>query len=97
MNDIAKNGYRKENKCPYCGYFCDSAVMTDDESIKPQQGDISFCLKCTECSLFGENMKLEKFNIDSIKDTYERNRLKIIQVKMNKFYSEFPELEICDR
>lgn len=93
MKSEPENGFRKKNNCPYCGYFCDAAMMHEDEKAVPEPGDLSFCLMCTEASQFDKKMILKKFNLNSIKDLVERNRLKGIQVKMGLFWDANPDLE----
>ena len=86
-----ENKYRKPNNCPYCGYFCDAAMMQEDEKQVPEAGDLSFCLMCCEPSIFGDDMKLQKFDLNSISDIVERNRLKGMQVKMEMFWDANPD------
>lgn len=88
-----ENGYRKKNNCPYCGYFCDAAMMHEDEKAIPTPGDLSFCLMCTEASIFNKKMKLKKFDLNSVKDLVERNRLKGIQVNMRLFWDSQPDAD----
>ena len=87
------NNFRKENKCPYCGYFCDAAQMLEDPSAIPTPGDLTFCIMCTEASQFDKDLNMIKFDINSIEDLIERNRIKGIQVKMGLFWDEHPELQ----
>lgn len=92
MKNEPDNGYRKPNNCPYCDYFCDAATMTEDKMKTPSPGDLSFCIMCIEACEFDKDMKLIKFDINSIKDIVERNRIKGIQVKMRLFYEDHPKL-----
>lgn len=92
MSDSSpENGYRKPNKCPYCNHFCDAALCTDDDMEKPSPGDISFCIICFEPAEFDKDMKLIKFDLDSIQDAYERNRLKDMRSSMKHFIKNHPE------
>lgn len=86
------NNYRKPNNCPYCGYFCDAAEMLEDKNAIPYPGDLSFCFMCSEAMQFDENMNLIKFDLNSIDDIVERNRLKMLQVKMRRFWDECPSI-----
>ncbi len=87
-----ENNYRKPNNCPYCGYFCDAATMVGDKKAKPKKGDLSFCIMCSESSIFAKNMKMVKFDLNSIDDIVERNRLKACSYKIKEFWDLNPEL-----
>ncbi len=80
----------KKSKCPYCTYICDGALPADND-CKPSPGDISFCLMCCNSNTWDDNMKLIKFDLNSISDLVERNRLKIIGVRMNEFWDKSPD------
>lgn len=86
------NGYRKDNNCPYCDYFCDAATITGlkDKTAVPKEGDLSFCLMCCNPMRFGENMILEKFDINSLDKAEERNKLGEIRVMMELFWVTQP-------
>lgn len=96
---MSDNGFRKENYCPYCNYKNDAATMPGDPNAIPTAGDLTFCLKCSECSQFDENMKLIKFDIDSIENKKEVDRLKKMQNHIRDFWKAHPELKVganCD-
>lgn len=80
----------KRNRCPYCTYPCDSATTIDKYENKPEVGDVSFCLMCCEPSTWDSNMKLIKFDLDSIPDLLERNRIKLLGMKVNTFWEDNP-------
>lgn len=92
MKSTPNNGFRRKNNCPYCGYFCDAHQMIEDERIAPQVGDLTFCLMCCEPSQFDNDMKMEKFDLNSIDDISERNRLKGIKINMENFWKEHPHI-----
>lgn len=71
----------------------DAARCTEDESAIPVPGDLSFCLMCCEASQFGKKMKMHKFDLNSIRDIVERNRLKTVQNKMRQFWEENSDLQ----
>jgi hypothetical protein len=81
------NGYRKDNYCPYCGYFCDAATMIEDPRQTPKPGDLSFCIMCCSPGQFDDNLVLQKFDLDSITDRNEKNRLLAMQAKMVFFWT----------
>lgn len=84
--------YIKPNICPYCTYPCDSAGgIGEFEGYKPSSGDLSFCLMCSMPSIFDDEMTLVKFDLNSIKDLVERNRLKAIQFRCNEFWDHHPD------
>ncbi len=83
----------KKNICPYCTYPCDSAFMHEDDKQKPDPFDLSFCLMCCEPSQWDQNMKLIKFDLDSVKDIVERNRLKMIKIKVEDFWNTHPDTD----
>lgn len=86
MKDEPLNKFRKPNTCPYCGHYCDAAtIIDDDKRIPPTVGSLSFCINCAESSEFDKNMILIKFNLDSIENEVERNRLKNLQQHMKNF------------
>lgn len=89
--NFTENGYRKDNNCPYCGYFCDAATMPNDNKQKPTVGDLSFCLMCCEPSQFDKNMKLIKFDINSIHELEEIKRLTNVKKKMELFWVFYPD------
>ena len=73
---MLNDDYVKKNVCPYCTYPCDSATSIDKKRYKPEVGSLSFCLMCCEPSEFNEEMDLVKFDLNSIDDLIERNKLK---------------------
>ena len=91
MSKEPENGYRKPNNCPYCGYFCDAATFSGEGKKAPKSGDLSFCLMCLGPSEFDKNMKMIKFDLNSIDDIVERNRLKGMQIKMEEFWEINPD------
>lgn len=40
------------NKCPECGHALTIATHIKDDSIKPKDGDISFCINCGSANMF---------------------------------------------
>jgi hypothetical protein len=85
------NRFRKENYCPYCGYLCDASTLLFKKNGKPKPGDLSFCIMCTEPSEFDKKLNLIKFDLNSIEDAIERNRLKGIQVQMLLYWEANPD------
>lgn len=87
MNNQPENGFRKENYCPYCKYKIDAATIIEgDKKIAPKAGDLSFCLMCTNPLQFTKELKLKQFNLNTVKNINERNRLKLIQIHMENFW-----------
>jgi hypothetical protein len=80
----------KKNNCPYCTYFSDSAGMLGGDD-RPQPGDLTFCIMCSQPSQYDETMTLIKFDLNSIRDIKERVRLKAIQQGFDDFYEHHPE------
>ena len=85
----------KHNKCPYCTYNCDSAFMNPidpdyKESNKPVPGNVSFCLMCGEPSRWDHDMKLIKFDLNTIPDILERNRIKLLGMHIHTFWEQNP-------
>jgi hypothetical protein len=80
----------KKNKCPYCTYPCDRASMVRGKE-KPRPGSLSFCLMCCELSEWDKNMKLQKFDINSIPDLIERNKIKSLGMHMIDFWEQKPD------
>ena len=93
------NGYRKDNYCPYCHYFCDAATtMIGDSKQTPKPGDLSFCMMCCNPGQFDDNLVLQKFDIDSVTNRTEKNRLLAMQAKMLIFWtSSLPKQHDLDR
>ncbi len=54
-----------ENTCPFCGYFSDCVSHLQQDAL-PKEGDVSFCIKCGEVSLFDKELKLGKINMDEL-------------------------------
>lgn len=81
---------KEGNTCPYCTYICESASMINSKE-RPKQGDLSFCLMCCQPLQWNENMDLVKFDLNSIDDIVERNRLKIMSLKMQEFWTFHPD------
>jgi hypothetical protein len=46
---------------------------------------------CCEPSTWDSNMKLIKFDLNSITDLLERNRIKILGLKINQFWETNPD------
>lgn len=89
MNE--KNKYFvKKNECPYCTYPCDSADSINHDH-RPQPGHLSYCMMCGNVSQWDENMNFVKFDIDSITDIVERNRLKSLRIDIERFWEENPD------
>ena len=82
----------KRNYCPYCTYPCDSAMMLEGKD-KPTPGSISFCLMCCEPSVWNEKMDLIKFNLNSIIDIIDRNRVKLFGMKVSDFWLTHPDTD----
>lgn len=83
MNEI-----QQSNFCPYCDYKCDAAMFPGDENKRPNIGDLSFCLMCYQAQQFDKKMKLVKFDINSIKNIIARNKLKCMQLEIQRFWEE---------
>lgn len=82
----------KRNRCPYCTYPCDAATMIKGDD-QPHPGCISFCMMCCEPSMWDEKMKLVKFNLNSIPDLIERNRIKLLGMMVNEFWETHPDTD----
>lgn len=80
----------KRNLCPYCTYPCDSASMIKGQG-RPHPGCISFCLMYCQPAAWNAEMKLIKFDLDSIPDLLERNRIKVLGIKIEQFWEENPD------
>jgi len=83
---MTENNYRKSNYCPYCGYFCDAATMAGDPKGIPTPGSLSFCLMCCNPCEFDKDLILQKFDINTINNFEERNRLFDIGAKMHLWW-----------
>lgn len=84
----------KENICPHCTYPCESASGIDGaERFNPHPGCISFCLMCCGAAAWDANMKLVKFDLNSIPNLLERNRIKRLAFHIQEFWDKNPELE----
>ncbi len=79
-----------KNKCAYCTYSMDSAGILGNADATANAGDLAFCLMCCNALQFDGDMKLIKFDIDSIPGLLERNRIKGIQFKMIEFWDKNP-------
>lgn len=53
----------KYTKCPYCGYIA-NAHETLDEQNDPNEGDISFCIKCGEVSIYDGSSPKRLIKVD---------------------------------
>ena len=82
----------KHNICPYCTYVCGSASALDCVGT-PHPGDISFCLMCCNSMTWDANMKLVKFDLNSIPDLLDRNRIKGLGLKMHEFWETTPDTD----
>ena len=60
------NGYRNANFCPYCNHKTDAAMIPEDESQVPESGALSVCIKCAKVSSFGDDMKLQRFDMNTL-------------------------------
>jgi hypothetical protein len=60
---------------------------------KPEPGSISFCLMCCEPATWDESMKLVKFDLNSIPDIIERNRIKLLGMRVNEFWETHPDTD----
>lgn len=49
------------DKCPICNYVMDAATCISDQDAgkKPQEGDVTFCLKCASILVFDWNLKVQ--------------------------------------
>lgn len=88
---MSNDYFVKKNICPYCTYPCDSAGSLGKEKDRPEAGSISYCLMCCEPSIFDPEMNLVKFDLNSIEDLIERNRLKVLQIRMEEFWQFNPD------
>lgn len=47
--------------CPHCGAAHEfSTGVYQDESFKPEPGNVSICIKCSKTSVFTDELKLRK-------------------------------------
>ena len=66
-----------KTKCPYCGYLATEHIMLDYQAV-PEDGDISFCIKCGEISEFKKD-KLIKIDYTKLNEGSKR-RLREIEI-----------------
>lgn len=90
MKKRKNKDFVKRNRCPYCTYPCDSATMIKGKD-KPEPGSISFCLMCCEPSTWDESMRLIKFDLNSIPDIIERNRIKVLGLRVSEYWDLNPD------
>jgi hypothetical protein len=62
-----------------------------DPNAHPEPGNLSFCLMCTEASVWDNKMKLIKFDLNSIEDLVERVRIKRLKTEMELFWEQNPD------
>lgn len=92
MSKKKNKEFVKRNRCPYCTYPCDSATNLD-ENERPEPGCISFCLMCCEPAVWDGNMKLVKFDLNSIPNILERTRIKMLGIKVREFWDTHPDTD----
>lgn len=80
----------KNNICTYCTYHCESATMINSKE-GPEPGDLSFCFMCCQPSQWDEQMNMIKFDLNTIDDIIERNKVKLISLKMQEFWELHPD------
>lgn len=95
---MTKNkNFVKDNTCPYCTYPC-PLVANIKSGRRPIPGNLAFCLMCLNASIFDKEMHLIKFDLNSITDLIERNRLKVLQLKMRSFWdNDFHDSHVIKR
>ena len=42
------------DNCPECGYESELSTNIEDDSIRPKNGDISFCINCGSANMFSD-------------------------------------------
>lgn len=65
-NEIIDTGFRRQDKCPECGYILNAATCPDDLKAIPESGDISICFNCYECLKFSDDLSLVKCDVTTL-------------------------------
>jgi hypothetical protein len=48
------------SRCPYCEALLDIATAIEPDRAIPKAGDLTLCLNCAQCLIFGEALYLRK-------------------------------------
>lgn len=56
-----------ENVCAVCGHKLDGASGVGNNTV-PKPGDVSICIRCTNISVFGDDLKLRKPTENEMKE-----------------------------
>ena len=67
-------------ECPKCGYHMDDSTNIHDESLKPETGDISICLKCGAVHQFMDD-ELIDVDYENLPNDVKQEVLKINNVR----------------
>ena len=51
-----------EPHCLECGVLLDGACVVNNETRKPEPGDVSVCIRCGHIMAFGDDMQLRQLN-----------------------------------
>lgn len=71
--------------CPHCGYHVDSNVCLTKEDARPENGDISVCVKCHHVALFDTEADggMRKLTDSEIAEVSEDKYFMSIKTAMN--------------
>jgi hypothetical protein len=82
------NGFKKKNKCPYCGDEFKGAIDPIDNTKPPIIGALLICVVCNKVSQFNEKFKLVKIPMNKIsKET--KNDIKIYLKELKRVKREY--------
>jgi hypothetical protein len=57
-----------EPHCLECGVLLDGACVVNNETRKPEPGDVSVCIRCGHLAVFGDDMQLRQLNDAEIRE-----------------------------
>ena len=86
-----KNERLAATTCPECGAMLDDATNMEDDSLKPEPGDISCCIECAVVLEYQDDMQMRKLSADEFLALPDDVRLEIAKYAraIHKVHEEF--------
>ena len=77
-------------KCPCGKKTFDRASQTHGQDEGPKPGDVTVCLYCCEPLQFGDNMEMQKVDMNTLPQEIQMNLVEVMRGIMETINKKFP-------
>jgi hypothetical protein len=96
--DLGRQSHILETICPWCQHqLTRTSPTSKEDSVPPQEGDVSFCSNCGEWAMFTEGFSLRKPTEEELLDIGQDKEIRTIRMAWVMTRAEFLMKRLVDK